>query len=134
MINVIAAHQIARIVGNKMQSNKSLENGSIVFISSQVANYGSKGISAYVASKGGLNSLGISLAKELGPLNIRVNVVSPGLVNTNKVNSEVVQNISGSTPLNRICNTNDIANVVSFLFSRESYFINGANIPLNGGR
>ena len=134
MINVISAYQIAAIVGNKMKLNKSLENGSFVFISSQIANYGSEGISAYAASKGGLNSLGISLAKELGPSNIRVNIVSPGPVNTNKIKSEVLQNISGLTPLKRICSTNDVANLVSFLFSKESYFINGANIPINGGR
>ena len=134
LINVIAAHEISAIVAKKMKSNTSLKNGSIVFISSQIADYGSIGLSAYSASKGGLNSLGISLAKELGDLNIRVNTISPGPVITNKITSKDVSGIIESIPLKRICEPKDIANLVNFLFSEDSSFINGENIHLNGGR
>ena len=134
LINVISAYELASIVSTKMKSNLALEEGSIVFISSQVAKFGSNGISAYVASKGGLNSLGISLAKELGPSKIRVNIISHWAVKKNNNDNKVLSDIEKSIPLGRCCHSEDIANVVAFLFSKESRFLNGVDIPLNGGR
>lgn len=133
MINVIAAYEISGILAENMK-NSDCKFGSIVFLSSQIASFGSIGISAYSASKGGLNSLGISLAKELGEFNIRVNIISPGEVSSNnKAKKNLTQNID-SIPLKRLCNPKDIANLVNFLFSEDSFYINGVNIPLNGGR
>ena len=133
MINVIAAYEISGILAENMK-NSDYKSGSIVFVSSQIASFGSIGISAYSASKGGLNSLGISLAKELGEFNIRVNIISPGAVSSkNKTIKNLKQSID-SIPLKRLCSPKDIANLVNFLFSEESSYINGVNIPLNGGR
>ena len=133
-INVISAYEIISIITKKMKLNTDLDDGSIVLISSQIAKFGSNGISAYVASKGGLNSLGISLAKELGPEKIRVNIISPGPIETDKSDQKVLSNLKKSMPLGRCCAPQDIANMVAFLFSKESKFLNGVDIPLNGGR
>ena len=110
--------------------------GKIVNISSMWGNVGSSLESLYSASKSAINNLTLSLAKELGPSNVQVNTVCPGLINTkmnNNLTKETIQDIVNSTPLNRIGTPKDVANLVEFLLSEKADFITGQIITIDGG-
>lgn len=114
------------------------EGGAIVNFSSQAARDGGGfGGVAYAASKGGILSLTRGLAKELGPKGIRVNCVSPGMINTTFHNTftkpEVRKNVAASTPLRREGEAGEIGDLVLYLASNASSFINGESVEINGG-
>ena len=114
------------------------EGGSVVNFSSQAARDGGGfGGVAYAASKGGILSLTRGLAKELGPKGIRVNCVSPGMINTNFHNTftkpEVRKNVAAATPLRREGEAKEIGDLVLYLASDASSFINGESVEINGG-
>jgi 3-oxoacyl-[acyl-carrier protein] reductase len=110
----------------------------IVNFSSQAArDGGGPGAIAYSAAKGGVTTLTRGMAKELGPRRIRVNAVAPGMINTTFHNTftkpEVRQRVASMTPLGREGESCEIAQLVAYLVSSESSFINGACIDVNGG-
>ena len=116
---------------------KFVNGGSIISILTNIIS-GSppENMSSYVAAKSALWGLTKSFAIELGPKGIRSNAISPGMINTSytlDISPKEKQIEALKTPLRRLCNECDVANVVSFLLSEQSAFINGANIPLNGG-
>ena len=92
--------------------------------------------SLYSASKGAINAFTLSLAKELGPSNITVNAVCPGLIDTS-MNAEYsqkdLQDLIDATPIGRIGKPKDVANLVAFLCSDEADFITGQIITVDGG-
>lgn len=112
--------------------------GAIVNFSSQAARDGGGfGGVAYAASKGAVLSLTRGLAKELGPKGIRVNCVSPGMINTTFHNTftkpEVRKNVAAATPLRREGEPGEVADLVVYLASDASSFINGESVEINGG-
>ena len=110
--------------------------GKIVNISSIWGTVGASMESLYSASKGAINALTLSLAKELGPSNITVNAICPGLIDTkmNKsLSQETINNVVEETPLQRIGKPQDVANLVEFLSSDKSNFITGQIITVDGG-
>ncbi len=112
--------------------------GTIVNFSSQAARDGGGfGAMAYSTAKGGVLTFTKGLAKELGPKGIRVNCVSPGMINTTFHNTftkdEVRKNVAASTPLKREGEASEIADLVLYLASSNSSFITGASIEINGG-
>lgn len=110
--------------------------GRIVNISSMWGVVGASMESLYSASKAAINNLTLSLAKELGPSNITVNSICPGLINTqmNKnLTNETIQEIVNNTPINRIGIPLDVAHLVEFLCSDEASFITGQIITVDGG-
>lgn len=114
------------------------KGSSIVNFSSQAArDGGGPGASAYATSKGGVLTFTRGLAKELGPKGIRVNCVSPGMINTTFHNTftkpEVREKVAASTPLKREGEAPEVADLVTYLASDESSFITGASIEINGG-
>jgi 3-oxoacyl-[acyl-carrier protein] reductase len=114
------------------------EGGTIINLSSQAArDGGGAGAAAYATSKGGILTFTKSLSKELGPQNIRVNCVSPGLINTTFhdtfTKSEIREKVAAMTPLRREGEASEVANLVAFLASDESSFITGASLEINGG-
>jgi 3-oxoacyl-[acyl-carrier protein] reductase len=114
------------------------EGGAIVNFSSQAARDGGGfGGTLYAASKGGVLTFTRGLAKELGPKGIRVNCVSPGMINTTFHNTftkpEVRANVAAATPLRREGKAEEIGNLVLFLASDASSFINGESVEINGG-
>lgn len=114
----------------------SQQKGNILNISSMWGVVGSSMESLYSASKAAMNNLTLSLAKELGPSNINVNSICPGLIDTkmNKnLSQETIQDIIESTPLNRIGKPKDVANLVEFLISDKANFITGQIITIDGG-
>lgn len=110
--------------------------GVIINISSMWGIVGASCESHYSASKAGMIGLTKSLAKELGPSNIRVNCVAPGVIKTDMLSafSEADLNILAcDTPLERIGTPEDVANAVSFLLSEKASFITGQTICVDGG-
>lgn len=124
---------VTKQVASQMISNKT---GRIINISSMWGVVGASCESLYSASKAAINTLTLSLAKELGPSNITVNAVCPGLIDTKMNNcytEETINEIISSTPLNRIGSPSDVANLVCFLASDKASFITGQIITVDGG-
>ena len=114
------------------------DGGAIVNFSSQAARDGGGfGALAYATAKGGVLTMTRGLAKELGPKGIRVNCVSPGMINTNFHNTftkpEVRTNVAAATPLRREGEAREVGDLVLYLASDASSFINGESVEINGG-
>lgn len=132
-VNLKSAYLVTREVVPYMTAG-----GSIVNFSSQAARDGGGfGGAAYAASKGGVLSLTRGFAKELGPKGIRVNCVSPGMINTTFHNTftkdEVRKNVAAATPLRREGEAKEVGDLVLYLASDASSFINGESVEINGG-
>lgn len=113
------------------------KNGSIINISSNAASECDAGRSIYAASKSALNTFTKCLSKELGPFNVRVNAVAPGLTNTRMIekglNKKILEETIKKIPLKRVANPEEISNVILFLASDMSSYINGEVIDITGG-
>ena len=118
------------------------ENASIILNASVVAHSGLPNTSVYSATKAAVRSLGRTLAAELSPRGIRVNVVSPGLIETPLVGklglsqddveafgAQIVQ----QTPLGRVGKPEEIAATAAFLASDEASYFTGADLVADGG-
>lgn len=132
-INLKSAYLTAREVSPFMT-----EGGAIVNFSSQAARDGGGfGALAYATAKGAVLTLTRGLAKELGPKGIRVNCVSPGMINTTFHNTftkpEVRTNVAAGTPLRREGRAEEVGSLAVFLASDASSFINGESVEINGG-
>ena len=114
------------------------EGGSIVNFSSQAGrDGGGPGAWAYAASKGAVMTLTRGLAKELGPKNIRVNALCPGMIATTFhdvfTKDQVRTSVAAGTPLKREGQASEVADAVAYLASDESSFLTGVNLDINGG-
>jgi len=112
--------------------------GSVVLMSSIAGVRGNKSIGLYGVSKAGLAQLARNLAVEWGPNGVRVNAVSPGLVRTPLAepmlrNETVMSRRLAQTPLRRVGEPEEIADVVAFLASDAAGFITGQNLVVDGG-
>jgi 3-oxoacyl-[acyl-carrier protein] reductase len=110
--------------------------GRIVSISSVVGQMGNAGQSNYAASKAGLIGFSKSLAREVASRNITVNVVAPGLIDTDMTRAlppEVQAEWQSKVPLGRFGTPEDIAATVCFLASSEASYITGHVLAVNGG-
>ena len=114
------------------------KGGSIINIGSVAAD-GVPGGAVYSGTKGAVNSITIALSKELGPKQIRVNALNPGMVETEGVRaagfigSDFHQKAIKDTPLGRIGQPDDIATIAAFLASDESTWVSGQTIQASGG-
>ncbi|WP_026925298.1 SDR family NAD(P)-dependent oxidoreductase [Glycomyces arizonensis] len=111
-------------------------SGQIVNVSSINAIRGYRGVAVYSAAKAGLDGFSRSLARELGPLNIRVNSVIPGFFDsgmTAGVTAENRERIRRRTPLGRLAGIEEIADTVLFVISSGASFITGQTIVVDGG-
>jgi 3-oxoacyl-[acyl-carrier protein] reductase len=107
---------------------------SVIFIGSRVASVGIPLRAHYTAAKAGLAGLARSLAKELGPQGMRVNVVAPGPIDTGEpVPAPVLERYQSLIPLGRLGTPDDVAGVVAFLASDLARFVNGATVNVDGG-
>ena len=95
-----------------------------------------KGLSHYVTSKYAVMGMAKTMAVELAQYNCTVNMVSPGMVETRLLDSlpsKLIEMTAYQNPLKRNAVPDDVSNVISFLASDQSHYINGANIVINGG-
>lgn len=114
---------------------KEQGGGVILNTSSMVSISGQPGGVAYPASKYAVNGLTWSLARELGPSNIRVNAVAPGITKTNMVAAlpdEVIQPMINMIPLRRIGEAEDIANAFLYLASDLASYVTGEILSVDG--
>ncbi len=114
------------------------DGGAIINFSTQaVHDGGGPGAIAYASAKAGVLTFTRGLAKELAPKKIRVNAVSPGMINTTFHNTftkpEVRQKVAAMTPLGREGEAFEVADLVVFLASQRASFINGETVQINGG-
>lgn len=131
-LNVNAVFICAHAVLDQMVDNGG---GVIINTSSMVSKYGQPGGVAYPASKFAVNGLTLSLARELGPKNIRVNAVAPGVTNTDMVKALTeaqIQPLIKSIPLGRVGEPEDVANAIAFLASDKASYISGAVLSVDG--
>jgi len=139
-LNVIGAILVARAAVKRMAKRHGGEGGAIVNISSIAAGLGSPGEYVwYAASKGAIDALTIGLAKELAQEGVRVNAVSPGMVDTDihalsTGDPGRVARIAPLIPMRRVADPPEIASAVLYLLSDEASYITGANLKVSGGR
>jgi 3-oxoacyl-[acyl-carrier protein] reductase len=110
--------------------------GRIINISSVVASMGNPGQLNYCASKGGIDAMTRSLAREIGSREITVNAVAPGFITTDmtaEMGAEAQQQLAGQIPLGRLGSPVDVAAAVCFLASDEAGYITGQILHVNGG-
>jgi len=113
--------------------------GSIINISSVASTTAPANTSVYSATKAAVDAVTRSLAKELGPRNIRVNSINPGMVETEGVHaagimeSDFRKDVESRTPLGRIGQTEDVAPAAGFLASTDSAWITGESLLIAGG-
>jgi NAD(P)-dependent dehydrogenase (short-subunit alcohol dehydrogenase family) len=106
--------------------------GAIVNISSQAARTGGRLLTPYVGAKAGIEAITNGLARELGPVGIRVNAVSPGVIADPSRPDETSR--AQEIPLGRLGTADDVAEAVVWLLSPAASYITGAVITVNGGR
>lgn len=139
-INLTGAINCASVVSRVMGKQRY---GRIINMASVAGIWGASGGSAYAASKAGLIKASESWARELGPLNIVVTAVAPGICVTDMLGKFVGQDqvpdasdsrvVKSIVPIGRLGTPQDVAEVVTFLATCKTNFINGAVIEMDGG-
>jgi len=99
---------------------------------------GFAGLTHYCASKGGIVAMSEAMALELAPLNIRVNCIAPGAIDTpgvssSNMDSKALEAMTAPIPMKRMGKSEEIANAVLFLASDESSYMTGSTIVVDGG-
>lgn len=128
--NLVGALHVGRAAGRLMARART---GSIVYVSSVSALWGTPGLASYTASKAGLVGLARTLARELARRGVTVNVVAPGLL------ENLVDVVPGgdewvaATPLGRAGTFAEVAAVVRYLASPGARYVTGAFLPVDGG-
>lgn len=136
-INAIAPHHLARLVLPRM---RELARGDVVMVSSTVTAIHGGGYAPYAMSKAALEALAFVLAKEERAHGIRVNVVSPGLVETplgmryvTSLGGRDMRALDAAMPYGRVCQPDEVASVIAFLVSSDAAYVNGQRIYVDGG-
>jgi 3-oxoacyl-[acyl-carrier protein] reductase len=128
---IFATQEAAKLIGP--------EGGSVINISSIVSTLGVPGATVYSATKGAVDAATRSLAKELGPRQIRVNAINPGMVVTEGFQdsgigeSDMRKQVEAQTPLGRIGQPPDIAAAAVFLAGPDSGWFTGETMVISGG-
>ena len=134
--NLFSVFAISREVVKKM---KETGGGSIVNISSMAAQYGMPKVVAYSASKTAIEGMTRAMAVDLAQYNIRTNCIAPGFIET-KMTAKALdsdpprkEKVFSRTPMGKMGLPEDIADAVFFMCSKESKFVTGTVLPVDGG-
>ena len=133
-LNLISATEIIRSLADNLKKNK----GSIILFSTVAVKQGFPNHAIVSSAKGAIEGLTLALAAEFAP-NIRVNCIAPSLTNSKMSNfllknEKVVEGIAKMHPLKRIGEGSDTASVANFLLTKESSWITGQIVGVDGGR
>jgi len=134
VVNVQAPILLTKYVSREMMLNNIA--GRIVNVGSIVGSTGYSGLSVYAASKAAIEGFSRSLARELGKLNITVNVVAPGFMQTNMtaaIEHSDLEKIKRRSALGELATTESVANAVKYLLSEEASLITGTVLTVDGG-
>ena len=134
-VNLTGCFLICKYFSKSMIDNNY---GRIIGITSLTTEIGIKNISAYSASKGGMNQFLKSIAIELAKYNIIVNMIAPGRINTNMTNdltskTNLNESIIDRIPMGRYGNPSDLIGAALFLASKEAAYMTGQSIIIDGG-
>jgi NAD(P)-dependent dehydrogenase (short-subunit alcohol dehydrogenase family) len=138
-LNVTGAILVAREAAKQMSTVRGGNGGAIVNTSSIAASLGGPGeFTWYAASKGAIDSLTVGLSRELAKDGIRVNAVSPGLIDT-EIHAaggqpDRLQRMGHLAPLGRAGTADGVASAILWLLSDAASYVTGANIRVGGGR
>jgi len=138
-VNVTGAILVASEAVRRMSKKHGGNGGTIVNMSSMAAVLGMAGdYTWYAATKGAINSFSVGLAREVIGEGIRVNAVSPGLINTDIHASagqpDRAERLKTVIPLGRFGEPEEVAQTVLYLMSDEASYVVGANVTISGGR
>jgi len=123
-------YNVTKPVLRKMARRK---HGSVVSISSIAGLIGNRGQANYSAAKAGLIGASRTLAAEVAQMGIRVNVVAPGLIDTDMIKEVPLDGLKSMIPMGRVGQPEEVAKVVRFLCSDDASYITGQVISVNGG-
>ena len=123
-------YNVTKPVLKKMLRNK---RGSVVSISSVAGLVANRGQANYSAAKAGLIAASRSIAAEVARIGVRMNVVAPGLIETEMIKDAPIERIKDVIPMARIGKPEEVAKVVRFLCSDDASYITGQVISVNGG-
>lgn len=137
-IHAFGPHYLSKLV---IPGMKEKDKGDIIMISSSATQSMGAGGAPYNMGKAAMEALAQTLFKELRPHHIRVNIVAPGLVETEMGRRlmrataavEDMRQLDASMPFGRVCQPEDIANVVRFLVSYRAAYVTGERIYVHGG-
>jgi 3-oxoacyl-[acyl-carrier protein] reductase len=135
-VNATAAFRLVRALAPLLSKSKA---GRVINTGSILSSYGDAGLLAYSASKHAILGLTRALANELGPKGVTVNCVQPGCIVTGMTQAMLDAGTGaeayyrGKSPLGRLGQPEDIADVIAFLASDDSRFITGQGIVVDGG-
>ena len=132
-VNVRAPFFLTAALAPKMAERGT---GAIVNVTTMVAEFGMPGLSVYGASKAATALLTKAWAAEYGPSGVRVNAVSPGPTHTRGTDGmgDGFAQIVGTIPMGRAAEPDEIADAIVFLASDRASYLNGAVVPVDGGR
>lgn len=136
--NVIETNLTAcfRVTKRAIPAMLKARSGRVILISSVVAMMGNPGQTNYAAAKAGLIGFARSLAREVASRSVTVNVIAPGLVDTDMlhdISADHLEKMVQSVPMGRVATAGEIAGLVSFIASPAAGYVTGAILPADGG-
>ncbi|MEC7788680.1 MAG: SDR family NAD(P)-dependent oxidoreductase [Chloroflexota bacterium] len=136
-VNLLGTFYCMRAAALRMSRARGGSGGAIVNISSEAARFGGNCMSAYASAKAGINTLTVAVARELAGDGIRINAVSPGVIDTDQnadLSPDGRESLVGSIPLKRMGQPEEVAEAILWLLSGQASYVTGSILSVNGGR